>query len=309
MRIKMFISYSSKDEEFVKDIELQISRKFRDLIEPVISTQRKVIDIDLGEKIYKDIKESRWFMVLLTKNSIVNPTVIHEFGYACALRDFGLITKIIPIVERTQPKKGKMKPIDTGVFIHPSIETAKYISIKEKWGECILNITEYLQRAIEVESKPNTDFLEERAEELRMIGLHWEAAEALREAGERHGDFGNVNKAIEDFENAAKTYEKAGYIWESAQSHLKMAKLYEEIGNIGKTAFEYNTRGSVLTEAPDYNWEAANSYEKAGDLYSNETIFKKAVQSYKSALKIFKEGENDIEANKVKRKINQLGKK
>ena len=35
MRIKMFISYSSRDEEFVKEIELLIARKFRDKIEPV----------------------------------------------------------------------------------------------------------------------------------------------------------------------------------------------------------------------------------------------------------------------------------
>ena len=53
MRIKMFISYSSKDEDFVKEIELLLAREFRDTIEPVISAQRKVINVEIGEKIYR----------------------------------------------------------------------------------------------------------------------------------------------------------------------------------------------------------------------------------------------------------------
>jgi len=306
MRIKMFISYSSKDEDFVKEIELLLARKFRDTIEPVISAQRKVINIELGEKIYRDIKECQWFMVLLTKNSIKNPTVIHELGYASALYEKGIIHQIIPIVERIQLKKGKMKQINTGVFIHPSIESANYFAKKEKWKECILNIAEYLKRALKVEQKPTTDSLEERAEALKRTGLNWEAAEALKNAGRRHSKSGNIEKAIKDFTEAAKLYKDADYIWESAQAHLIIAKLLEKKVNLREAALEYRKRGDTLSETPDYNWEAANSYEKAGDLNRKEGKNREAAKCYTKAIKNYSEGENDTETKRVKNKLKRI---
>ena len=304
----MFISYSSKDEDFVKEIELLLARKFRDTIEPIISAQRKVINVEIGEKIYRSIKECKWFLVLLTKNSIKNPTVIHELGYASALYEKGIIHQIIPIVERVQLKKGRMKQIDTGVFIHPSIESAKYLTKKEKWEECILDIAEYLKRALKIEKKPTTDSLEERAEALKISGLNWEAAEALKNAGRRHSKSGNIANAIKDFEEAAKLYKEADYIWESAQAHLSIAKLLEKKANLREAAIQYRKRGDILTETPDYNWEAANSYEKAGDLNRKEGNNRAAAECYTKAIKNYSEGENDAEAKRVKNRLKRLKK-
>lgn len=304
----MFISYSSKDEDFVKEIELLLARKFRDKIEPVISAQRKVINVGIGEKIYRDINESHWFMGLLTKNSIKNPTVMHELGYASALYEKGIIHQIIPIVERVQLKKDKIKQIDTGVFIHPSIESAKYFAKQERWKECILDIAEYLRRALKLEQRPTTDSLEERAEALKRSGLSWEAAEALKNAGQMHSKSGNIEKTIKDLAGAAKLYKDADYIWESAQAHLHIAKLLEKKANLKEAALEYRKRGDTLSETPDYNWEAASSYEKAGDLNRKEGNNKNAAGCYSKAIKNYSEGENDSEVKRVKNKLKRIKK-
>lgn len=309
MTIKMFVSHSSKDEEFIKEIELLLARKFRDKIKPVISSQRKDINVELGKKISSNIKECQWFMVLLTRNSISNPTVIHELGYASALHDGGRISTIIPVVERLSSKQGKMIQIDTGVFIHPSIESAKYIAEEESWGECILDISEYLQEALKTELKPRTDILEERALALVASGLQWEAAEALREAGKRHSNFGNLDKAIIDFSKAADLYEDADYIWESGQLHLNMARLLGKTGDMESAADEYKKRAEILIKTPDYNWEAANSWEKAGDLYQKKSNLKETQDCYLQAIEIFKEGENEIEMDRVKKRLKKLEKK
>ena len=84
MSIKMFVSYASENLRFVEKIELLLSRKFRNKIEPVLSVYHKEIGADIPDKIIGHIEECSWFLVLLTRQSISNPTVIHELGYANA---------------------------------------------------------------------------------------------------------------------------------------------------------------------------------------------------------------------------------
>jgi len=136
MVIKMFISYSSEDIKFVKEIQLLVYTKFRDKIEPVISAQQKAIGVDIPEKIVGHIEECEWFLVLLTYHSISNPTVMHELGYAYGLFKAGKI-RILPIVERIKDNAGKYVPIDVGIFFPKSIESAEYIDEEDKWDRCI----------------------------------------------------------------------------------------------------------------------------------------------------------------------------
>ena len=130
--IKMFISCSSEDNRFVDRIELLLARKFRNKIEPVISAQQKKIGVSIPQKIIGNIEECKWFLALLTRNSISNPTVMHELGYANALFKARSITRIIPIVERIRDDSGKYVPIDAGVFFDRNIESANGMNVSTK---------------------------------------------------------------------------------------------------------------------------------------------------------------------------------
>lgn len=145
MPVKMFISYSTKDLRFVEKIELLLLKKFRNKINYVISAADKEIGKRIPVKILKHIDECEWFMILLTQNSVPNPTVIFEFGHASTLYRQGKIHLLIPIVERIKNKNGNYVFINTGVFIDQNVESAKYFAEEEKWEGCIRDLEDYLK--------------------------------------------------------------------------------------------------------------------------------------------------------------------
>jgi hypothetical protein len=93
MKQKVFISYSSKDANKIKELcEVMTNTQ---LIEPIVVADRREPCKALTEKVTKGIREADYLMPILTKNSIGNQWVNQEIGYAKA-EDM----EIIPIVDR-----------------------------------------------------------------------------------------------------------------------------------------------------------------------------------------------------------------
>lgn len=306
MTYKMFISYSTEDKKFVDQIELLLSREFSKYIEPVISAHRRRIGEDVGQKVLGHIDECELFLALLTKKSVLNPTVTNELGYATYAFRAGRIKRIIPIVERVKKRTGKEAPIDTGIFITPFIESAPYFSEEERWNDSINEIERYLRKVIEEESKPTAELLESRSESLDQSGYAWEAAETIRSAADEYAKSGRISDAIQAHLKAVDLYTKANYIWEAAQSHVTAAKLLEKQDKAESAAEGYEKRGNLLVDEVEYGWEAANSYERAGDRYRECGNTRKAQTCYEKAIAIYKQEENDHEANRVIRKSKRL---
>lgn len=303
----MFISYSSKDIRFVDRIELILARKFKNKIDPVISAHQKEIGRDISEKIIGNIEECKWLLVLLTRNSISNPTVMHELGYANALFRSRRLTRIIPIVEKIKDDSGKYVPIDTGVFFDRNIESAKYIDEENKWDECINDVVEYLNNAYVKQIKPNHEVLEESAKQLLEYGYNWEAAENYKEVGRDLINQGEIEKGIDNYRKAGQQYVKSEYYWEAAQQYNTIASVLEMSHKIHEAANEYKNRGDVLSQNTiEYTWEAAQSYGKAGGLYEKTDDLSAAISCYRRAIELFGMNGNDFEANNVRKRLQRL---
>ena len=307
MAIKMFISYSSDDIRFVEKLELLLARKFKNKIDPVISAHQKEIGRDISKKIIGNIEECKWFLTLLTRNSISNPTVMHELGYANALLKPMIITRIIPVVERIKNDSGKYVPIDTGVFFDRNIESAKYIAEEDKWDECINDIEEYLRNAYENEMKPEHEVLEDKARRQSEYGYNWEAAEKYKEAGRALTKSGEIEKAIDNYREAAQQYVKAEYHWEAAQQYNTIARILEKSYEPHEAANEYRLKGDLLSENEDeYTWEAAQSFVKAGRLYEKVSDLPAAKSCYEKAVELFDANGNDFEADEIRKRLRKL---
>ena len=307
MAIKMFISYSSDDIRFVEKLELLLARKFKNKIEPVLSAQQKEIGGDIPKKILGHIEECKWFSGLLTRNSIINPTVTHELGYANALLKSGIITRIIPIVERVKDTSGKYVPIDTGVFFDRNIESAKYIAEEDKWDECISDLSEYLDRAYEKELKPEHEVLEEQAKQLSEHGYDWEAAEKLKESGRALINQIKIKEGIDNYHKSIELYVKSEHYWEAAQQYNTIAKILEKSYEPHEAANEYRLKGDLLSENEDeYTWEAAQSFVKAGGLYEKVGNLDNARFCYLKAIKLFEANGDDSEADKIRKRLRKV---
>ncbi len=299
----MFISYSTKDIGFVDKIKLLLYEKFPKKIKYVISTEQKEIGKDIPGKIIGQIEDCEWFLILLTRNSVSNPTVISEFGYAKALYNIGKLKRIIPIVERYKDEKGTIKLIDTGVFIDRNIESAKYFFYRERWEDCIRELEIYLERAYEEYKKPEFKKLELEGKRLSNSEYFWEAAEHYKKAAKILEKKEKWNEAINLYKKAAENYGKGEeYLWEASRQYLRIAQIYKSLGDIKQAAVHYLTQGEALsTEMDSYAWEAAKSYEVAGKLYKKIGKINNAKSAFRKAIEAYEEDENFFESGKIKR--------
>ena len=304
----MFISYSTNDIRFIEKIELMLLKNFRNKIKYIISAADKEIGKRIPVKIIEHIEECEWFMILLTKNSVKNPTVIYEFSHASTLFRQGRINLLIPIVERIKDKKGKDIFINTGVFIDQNVESAKYFTDEEKWDECIRELEDYLNKAYDEYKKPKYIKLGIEAVRLAGSGYNWEAAEHFKKAARILEKDGKYKEAIEYYTNSSKQYEKGEeYPWESSRQYKYIAQIYKKLGDIIKAALYYEKRGGILSkEMDDYSWEAAKSFEEAGKLYWKNNELEKVKTAFKRALDIYEEEENDIESEKIKNILRKI---
>ncbi len=305
-KMKMFISYSSSDNDFVKRIEQLLETEFKNKIETVISVQRKEIGGDIPRKIIGNIEECDWFLVLLTGSSILNSTVMQELGYAFALHKPGIITQIIPIIEGRPAESGRYTPIELGDFFDRNLESSKYFPDEARWDECISDLSEYLSDIYEKEIKSEPDVLEYRSEESMKFGNYWEAAEKNRFAAKKLIETGDIQRALDNYRKAIERYLMAEQNWEAATQYNTIAKILKNSGKPGEAAKEYRNRGDLLYEMEDYSWEAAKALERAGSLFAKEKDIKNARQCYKKAILIYEEDGNDPEADNVRKRLKQL---
>jgi len=306
MKIKMFISYSSDDIDFVNRIEQLLKTEFKNKIEVVISAQRKEIGMDIPRKIIGNIEECHWFLALITNSSISNPTVMHELGYANALLKPGIITQIIPIVERRIEDSGKDTSIELGVFFDRNIESAKYFTDETRWDECISDLAEYLSNIYEKEMKPEPEVLEDRSEQLLKYGYYWEAAEKNRFAAKELVRTGDIQRGIANYRQAIERYLIAEQNWEAATQYSTIAKILEKSKKFIEAAREYRNRGDLLNEMEEYSWEAAKAFEKAGFLFAKEQDMKNARLCYEKAILMLEQDEYDSEADNVRKRLKEL---
>jgi hypothetical protein len=102
MVTKLFISYATEDVVKMKSLKKIIENKFKNNCEVINIVERRDPTMPLSEKIINGLNESRFFIPILTKNSIKNQWVNQEIGYAKAIEstDKDKI-KFFPIVENS----------------------------------------------------------------------------------------------------------------------------------------------------------------------------------------------------------------
>ena len=93
MESTIFISYASEDQNKMKALRRAISMKYRGF-KPIVVVDRRNAGKPLTDKVKNGIKDTDYFMPIITRNSISNQWVNQEIGYAAA-KD----REIIPIVE------------------------------------------------------------------------------------------------------------------------------------------------------------------------------------------------------------------
>ena len=108
-KINIFISYCTKDNNKMKAFAKAIdkTKEFR----AVIAAKEKTVLKPLSDKVKNGIKKSKYFVPILTKNSIKNQWVNQEIGYVESLKD----VICYPIVENCITTKLKG-------FIHCNID-------------------------------------------------------------------------------------------------------------------------------------------------------------------------------------------
>jgi hypothetical protein len=117
-RLKLFISYSSKDQQIIDFIENLLSD--HKLFEPLIIARNREALKPLSEKVINGLTDSEIVIPILTKNSIYTQWINQEIGFAKAINK-----KISPVVERDiiEQLKG---------FIHNQVDIPyNYISNSE----------------------------------------------------------------------------------------------------------------------------------------------------------------------------------
>ena len=110
MKIKIFISYSSENDNKMKALKSAIIKN--DLFEPIVVADKRSPKKSLSDKVKEGMSESDYMVPILTRSSICNQWVNQEIGYSEAL---GTKIKIFPIVENTILDKLKG-------FIHKNLE-------------------------------------------------------------------------------------------------------------------------------------------------------------------------------------------
>jgi len=124
MKINIFISYYSKNDNKMKALKRAISK--RQILNPIVVADSRSPKKPLAQKVKEGINNSDYIVPVLTKASINNQWVNQEIGYAEAL---GTKIKIFPIVEASilDNLKG---------FIHKNLELPyQFTSSKNKIKE------------------------------------------------------------------------------------------------------------------------------------------------------------------------------
>jgi nucleoside 2-deoxyribosyltransferase len=92
-RIKVFISYSRKDENFARLLR-ETLESFAEVV--VLGPTAEIARSDkVADKISRMLRESDVVIALLSPDSVANPNVIFEIGIAV-----GLGKKVIPVAKR-----------------------------------------------------------------------------------------------------------------------------------------------------------------------------------------------------------------
>lgn len=97
---KIFISYAGEDKAMAKYISDEVNKQIGYSFFCQLVEDRKEGDTTFTENIVKYFRDCNIFIVLLTRNSIINQFVNQEWGYAKALKELGQIQLIQHIVER-----------------------------------------------------------------------------------------------------------------------------------------------------------------------------------------------------------------
>lgn len=159
MARKIFISFESTDESKVKILKESIEKNSTEEYEAIIISDKKEPGKPLTDKVITGLKESQFFIPILTNKSINNQWVNQEIGFAKAMNDAEKIT-LLPIV-------GSDVLNDLKGFIHTQLDlsfnfTADPSSKRKEnrsYKKCCEEISKYLysltpEKEITIKQKP-----------------------------------------------------------------------------------------------------------------------------------------------------------
>ena len=168
--IHVFISYGSEDRGFAEQLADTINTGFNGKLKTRIIENEDDFDGNTWkEKVLADLNKSSLFTIIISNNSIFRQWPNQELGYALALKDVGVIKKIIPIVEVEEWGGHKPKYCELKGFITEDMDKVHYEPGKP--DECISEIISKLNaidlEAIERDLNPHLrDFTKD---ELRVL--------------------------------------------------------------------------------------------------------------------------------------------
>lgn len=116
----VFISFCDADRQLMKVLKSPIHKS--DLLQPLIVEEKRKGAIHLSELVQNGIRESSFFIPILTSNSISNQWVNQEIGFAKAIENQ---IQIVPIVESKIIEKLKG-------FIHKQIQLSYNFRVYEE---------------------------------------------------------------------------------------------------------------------------------------------------------------------------------
>lgn len=158
---KVFISYSSKDSNAAKNIAEMLREHG---IEPWLAEEQVLPGDRIFEKIQKAIKESEYFIVLLSQNSLKSKWVSMELGAALSRAAEGTGSRILPVI------------LDD-VQLPANIRSILYIDLRQNFKDGIDRIVSAVSQPtpLDAESLSNED-TEQVAKELEKEQIRFKGA-------------------------------------------------------------------------------------------------------------------------------------
>ncbi|PJZ47532.1 toll/interleukin-1 receptor domain-containing protein [Leptospira saintgironsiae] len=155
MKIKLFISYSEKDRKKIKLIQQVFSNAPE--IELIIIANNKSEMISLTKKVTDGIKESNYFVPILTRQSISEQWINQEIGYANAFKEIKNDSlNILPVAEKSvlNNLKGFIhKQLDISFLFEGNESNERVESIRFKKN--ILSLKEFIIKENKLKSGQN----------------------------------------------------------------------------------------------------------------------------------------------------------
>jgi TIR domain len=140
----VFLSYAGPNHKIAKALGDNINNLLSSSFHCELVEDREESDTTFTEKVISYVRKCNTFIVLVTKDSLQNQFVNHEWGYAKCLKEFGQIQLLIHVTEISEDN---IRIKSNGFFANNMdfidlklLATGRYLS-----NEMILNVVKFLK--------------------------------------------------------------------------------------------------------------------------------------------------------------------